>query len=179
VTWHKGTAYGIGYATTGKQMARLYKSDDGRQFQVLVPNLFDEGYPNETSLLFQEDDTCLCLLRRDGKPNSAMLGTARPPYTDWTWQDLEIRIGGPHMIQLPDKRIVAAGRHYPGGAKTRLWWLDPEKPSLTEMLTFPSGGDTSYPGLVWHEGLLWVSYYSSHEGKTSIYLAKVKLPPKQ
>lgn len=178
VTWHKGTAYGIGYATSGKQMARLYKSDDGRSFQVLVPNLFDEGYPNETSLVFQEDDTCLCLLRRDGKPNSAMLGTSRPPYVDWTWQSLEIRVGGPHMIQLPDKRIVAAGRDYPGGAKTRLWWLDPQKPSLAEILTLPSAGDNSYPGLVWHEGLLWVSYYSSHDGKTSIYLAKVKLPPK-
>ena len=33
-------------------------------------------------------------------------------------------------------------------------------------------------GLVWHAGLLWVSYYSSHEGKTSIYLAKVRLPKK-
>jgi hypothetical protein len=44
------------------------------------------------------------------------------------------------------------------------------------VLTFPSGGDTSYPGLVWHDGLLWMSYYSSHEGKTSIYLAKIKLP---
>ena len=42
------------------------------------------------------------------------------------------------------------------------------------VLTFPSGGDTSYPGLVWHDGLLWMSYYSSHEGKTSIYLAKIK-----
>src|SRR5205085_7380324 len=44
------------------------------------------------------------------------------------------------------------------------------------VLTLPSGGDTSYAGLVWHEGLLWVSYYSSHEGKASIYLAKVRLP---
>ena len=26
-----------------------------------------------------------------------------------------------------------------------------------------------------HDGVLWMSYYSSHEGKTSIYLAKVKL----
>jgi hypothetical protein len=40
----------------------------------------------------------------------------------------------------------------------------------------PSGGDSSYAGLVWHEETLWVSYYSSHEGKTSIYLAKVRLP---
>jgi hypothetical protein len=31
--------------------------------------------------------------------------------------------------------------------------------------------------MVWHEDLLWISYYSSHEGKTSIYLAKVKVPP--
>jgi hypothetical protein len=45
-----------------------------------------------------------------------------------------------------------------------------------ETLRLPSGGDTSYAGLVWHENLLWVSYYASHEGKTAIYLAKVKVP---
>ena len=55
-------------------------------------------------------------------------------------------------------------------------WLDPEEGELTEILKLPSGGDCSYPGLVWHNNLLWVSYYSSHEGKTSIYLATVKFP---
>jgi hypothetical protein len=45
---------------------------------------------------------------------------------------------------------------------------------LRPVLTLPSGGDCSYPGMVWHRGLVWVSYYSSHEGKTSIYLAKVR-----
>ena len=44
------------------------------------------------------------------------------------------------------------------------------------ILTFTSGGDTSYPGLVWHDDRLWMSYYSSHEGKTSIYLAQIKMP---
>ena len=29
--------------------------------------------------------------------------------------------------------------------------------------------------MVWHDGVLWMSYYSSHEGKAKIYLAKVKL----
>ena len=56
-------------------------------------------------------------------------------------------------------------------------WLDPEAGRLEEFLTLPSGGDTSYAGLAWHDGRLWVSYYSSHEGKASIYLAQVKLPP--
>jgi hypothetical protein len=180
VTWHKGSAYGIGYgagAGAGR-FTRLYRSSDGRRFETLVDRLFDKGYPNETSLVFDKDGTCLCLLRRDGKPNTAMLGTARPPYTKWTWRDLGKRIGGPRMIRLPDGRLLAAGRRYEGGARTSLMWVDPAKATLREFLRLPSGGDTSYGGLVMHEGLLWVSYYSSHEGKTSIYLAKVKLPAK-
>lgn len=175
-TWHDGVAYSIGYATTDPKQIRLYRSNNGREFDVLVRTLFTEGYPNETSLLFQEDGSCLCLLRRDGQPNEALLGTSRPPYTDWSWSGLGVRIGGPHMIRLPDGRIVAAGRDYVGGAKTRLWWLDPDRSTLAEILTLPSEGDTSYPGLVFHNDLLWVSYYSSHEGKTNIYLARVRLP---
>ena len=46
-----------------------------------------------------------------------------------------------------------------------------DKFQLTPLVTLPSGGDTSYSAFVWHEGLLWTSYYSSHEGKTAIYLA--------
>jgi hypothetical protein len=86
-----------------------------------------------------------------------------------------VKIGGPHMIRLPDGRFVAVVRRYDGGPRTSLHWLDPEAGTLTEFLKLPSGGDTSYAGLVWHKGLLWISYYSSHEGKTSIYLAKVKI----
>jgi hypothetical protein len=29
--------------------------------------------------------------------------------------------------------------------------------------------------MVWHDGLLRVSYYSSHEGKAAIYLARVRV----
>src|SRR5437868_13120886 len=35
VTWHKGTAYGVGYATKGKGV-RLYRGADGRTFTPLV-----------------------------------------------------------------------------------------------------------------------------------------------
>jgi hypothetical protein len=176
VTWHRGTAYGIGYGTAGERRVRLYSSRDGAHFDTLVENLFDDGYPNEHSLVFLPDDTALCLLRRDGGTRTAKLGTAHPPYREWHWQDLGVRFGGPHMLRLPDGRIVAAGRLYDGKVRTALCWLDPAKGTLTEFLALPSGGDTSYPGLVLYEGVLWVSYYSSHEGKTSIYLAQVRLP---
>ena len=50
---------------------------------------------------------------------------------------------------------------------------------MQSLLQLPSGGDCSYPGMVWHDGLLWLSYYSSHEGRTGVYLAKVRLSPRQ
>lgn len=175
-TWHKGKAYGVGYGTNkSKRLVRLYQSADGRDWETLVPNLFDQGYPNETSLLFDDRDACLCLLRRDGGSRTAQLGSSQPPYTEWRWKDLGAATGGPKMIRLPNGRIVAATRLYDRKVRTSLSWIDPEAGTMKEFLTLPSGGDTSYAGLVWHDDLLSVSYYSSHEGKTSIYLAKVKL----
>lgn len=178
VTWHKGKAYGLGYATGDRRSVRLYSSSDGKTFETLVERLFDVGYPNESSIVFDGDsDTAYCLLRRDGSPNSGLLGTSHPPYTEWEWKDLGTQIGGPHMIRLPDGRFVAAVRLYDQQVRTSLCWIDPQSGKLTEFLALPSGGDTSYAGLALHEDLLWVSYYSSHEGKTNIYLAKVQIPP--
>lgn len=182
VTWHNKKAYAVGYHTAGERYIRLYRSDDGKRFDVLAPRLVSDGYPNETSLWF-EGDTALCLLRRDGRPNQAMLGRSKAPFTEWTWTDLQHRIGGPHMIRLPDGRFIVAGRRYDGKVRTSLMWLeqalDSQPPVLRELLTLPSGGDTSYPGLVWHDDQLWVSYYASHEGKANIYLARITIPPRQ
>src|SRR5439155_23270447 len=102
------------------------------------------------------------------------LGTSKAPFKDWTWHETKYRFGGPNFIVLPDGRLIGASRLHPGGPKTAIARMT--KDSYQPILTLPSGGDTSYAGLVWHEDLLWVSYYSSHEGKSSIYLAKVRLP---
>ena len=183
VTWHDGKAYGVSYATPeGAPHASLLTSEDGVHFTELVPQLFSEGHPTEAVLRFAADGAAYCLQRRDGAAgtNSAYLGVSQPPYTNWEWRDLGQFFGGPNLLQLPDGTWIAAGRiHYPGGAKTDVAWLDPQTNRLQSLLTLPSGGDTSYPGLVYRDGLLWVSYYSSHEGKTAIYLAKVKLNKRQ
>jgi hypothetical protein len=177
ITWHKGQAYGFGYGCRNDNRGiRLFHCSDGKSFDTLIEKASVEGtYPNETSMVFMPDDTCYCLLRQDGQPNNGYLGTSRPPYAQWSWKKLNLRIGGPHMIRLPDGRFLAAVRLYDSPVRTSLCWLDPEQGTLTEALRLPSGGDTSYAGLVWHDDLLWVSYYSSHEGKTAIYLARVSV----
>lgn len=177
VTWHRGLAYGIGYGCGNDQSIRLYVSKDGKKFDTLVERLSDVGYPNETSIVF-DGDTAYCLLRRDGQGsanNTGMIGIAKAPFTQWEWKDLRVPIGGPHLIQLPDGRLLAAVRLLDKSVRTSLCWIDPTAGTLTEFLTLPSGGDTSYPGLAIHQDEVWISYYSSHEGKTSIYLARMAI----
>src|SRR5262249_12194884 len=128
----------------------------------------------EATLTFGGDDL-YCLQRRDGSPNSAMLGKSKPPYTEWEWKDLGVYFGGPNFIKLPDGSWWACGRLIEKGKpQTVLCRLDVTAGKLEPVVRLPSGGDTSYPGMAWHDGELWISYYSSHEAKTSIYLARVK-----
>jgi len=80
------------------------------------------------------------------------------------------------MIQLPGERFFAVVRLYNDRQRTNLCSPDVAAGRLTELPALPSGGDTSYAGQVFHEGLLWISYYSCDENKTAIYLAKLALP---
>ena len=172
--WHRDSALAVGYDTSGDRFARLYATRDGVKYETRVETLYDKA--NEAALAFREDGTCFCLLRRDTGTKTGLIGAASPPYEKWTWKDLGQQIGGPALMRLPDGRLVATVRLYDKKVRTSLCWLDPEAGKLTEFLPLPSGGDTSYAGMVLHDGLLWVSYYSSHDGKTSVYLAKVRLP---
>jgi hypothetical protein len=179
VTWHKNTGYGVAYGwdpkvpeDAQKWSCALYKTRDGRHYDKVVD--FKIPNPTEATLAF-DGKVMYCLQRRDGKPNTAMLGRSEPPYARWTWKDLGVYFGGPNFIRLPDGSWWAAGRLIDKGkAQTVLCRLNLKKGKLDPVLTFPSGGDTSYPGLAWHQKQLWVSYYSSHEGKTKVYVARVK-----
>jgi hypothetical protein len=182
VNWHQGKAYGISYSSSrpasGAPFTALIVSDDGINYHDLVPKLFDEETPTEATVRFDDDGTMYCLQRRDGRPTwkSAVFGASRPPYTEWKWHDLGMHVGGPNFIRLPSGQWIAAGRFFHDKKpKTEMASLDVEKSTIEPILSLPSGGDTSYPGLVWHDNVLWVSYYSSHEGKANVYLAKVSI----
>lgn len=176
VRWQGDNVYGVAYRSDSKPPRKyegiLYKGTDGKKYERVTN--FDIPNTTEASLVF-DGDTMICLQRRDGKPNTAMLGTSKSPYKEWTWKDLGAYFGGPHLIQTPDGDWLAVGRMTTTGkAQTVVCRLDIKDAKLTPLLTLPSGGDTSYAGLVWHDDQLWISYYSSHEGKTCIYLAKVR-----
>ncbi|MBI3209636.1 MAG: exo-alpha-sialidase [Candidatus Solibacter usitatus] len=183
VTWHEGWAYGVAkYGSPSKtepgnpRRTDLVRSRDGLHWEKVVETKVDGG--DETTVRFQKDGTMIMLMRRTwGEKNTAQIGRALPPYTQWEWKDAGTFIGGPNFIVLPDGRMFAGGRYFrkdgTSDAVTALAALTPS--SYQVLLQLPSSGDSSYPGFVWHENRLWMSYYSSHEGKAAIYLAKIRL----
>lgn len=173
VTWHKGVAWGTSYSNlTPDWNLSLYKSEDGINYQLVTQFQID-GRPNETTLRFLSDGDMLALVRRESGNKKAMIGRSKSPYTGWSWKETGFQVGGPNFIVIGKDEVWAAGRSYGEGYKTTLARMNSEE--YQPVLDLPGGGDTSYPGMVWYKNSLWMSYYSSHEGKASIYLAKIKL----
>ena len=189
VTWHQGIAYGAAYdhtaGRTGGTAApewwlKLYSSRDGLAWTLVTP-LDVKGQPNETTLRFLPGGEMIAMVRREAGTTNGMIGRASPPYRRWTWQESNFRFGGPNFMRTPAGAWIASTRDYSEsqprstkGRTTMIARMELNGP-LTPIATLPSGGDNSYAGMAWHEDRLWLSYYSSHEGKSAIYLAKIKM----
>lgn len=178
VAWHRRRAYGVTYRLENARRwsVTLVESGDGMAYREVAP-LAVTGKPNETTVRFREDGEACALVRREAGDKRAWLGWSRPPYLEWTWADAGVRIGGPNLLFLPGGSTIVAGRMV-RGREVRTSLAAIENGALRLLIDLPSGGDCGYPGLVFHGGLLWVSYYSSHEGRTAVYLARVRLAPR-
>jgi hypothetical protein len=194
-TWHNGMGYSI--AEWGKHMmGGLYRTRDGRDWRLLKDALLPKGHAGEGALAFGPDDTAYCLLRGESR-SPAFIGIGKPPYyQDWVWKHplcdygpadgglrpveevLRVGLGGPKLIRLRDGRLLGAGRALGPGrddSHATLFWIDPERGT---MILFAEFDGTSYPGIVEHDGMVWVTYVGSacHQGRWEVHLAKVKVP---
>ena len=180
VTWHGGTAWGVVYQPSNESWGlQLVTSTDGLDWKH-VGTLDVGGWPNEATVRFLPDDTMVIVVRRERGDRTGFIGYAAPPYQEWTWSSLGVRLGGPDFVRLPDGSLVCGTRAYGEGPRgegiysTILARVELDG-TFTHLADFPSRGDTSYPGLVVYGDELWVSYYSTHGAKSAIYLARVPL----
>ena len=177
VTWHDGVGYAAMYSMTAERdgCLSLISTKDGIHYDLVTR--FDlTGFPNEATIRFDPAGNMALVVRRELADQRGFWGKSSFPYTDWTWKKMEIRLGGPDFTYLDDGTVLLGTRsHYTSIPKTvLLTGRGTEK--FQEVFVLPSGGDTSYPGLLVEGDHLWVSYYSSHQTpKASIYLAKIPL----
>jgi hypothetical protein len=177
VTWHKGVAYGCLQQALHQRVLHVIRSDEGVKWEHVAT--LDVPDANETTLRFAEDDTLIAMIRRDAKSGDSLgyIGTAKPPYTDWELKPSNKRFGGPNFVQLPGGKWLTVSRDYDKKVSTQVWSLDQESAQVKPIVNLPSGGDTSYAGIAVDQkrDRVLLSYYSSHEGKSAIYLATLRL----
>lgn len=178
VTWHKGVGYAIDYQIgpeerRGPTAMYLVKTLDGKKFEK-VSKLDIDGFPNEATIRFDKNDMMHVMVRRETADQVGVWATSKAPFTDWNFEKMNIRLGGPNFIFGKDDLIIAGTRIYTPTVYTGIL-AGTKYGQLKEVFHLPSSGDTSYPGLVIYKNKLYTSYYSTHEGKSNIYLSVVPL----
>lgn len=178
LTWHEGTGYGGMYSRKENEdgenetTIKLVKTTNGMDYQR-VADLGIEGNPNESTIRFSPIGDMLMLIRREQGNKRAYLGQSSPPYTDWNFIESPYFIGGPDFVAIGEGQYIGGGRinrEYTGLVSFG------ENGDFREVLKLPSNSDSSYPGFVFENDILYMSYYSSHETeKTSIYFAEIPL----
>lgn len=175
VTWYKGVGYTMNYfrdRNTKQQGLWLMTTRDGISYRkhsvVNVPE-----YPNECTIRFLKNGDMTVTVRRSG---NGFWGVSKAPYLDWEWKELPTQLGGQDYQILNNKTAVMATRCYtPQGARTGVYIGDVRTGEFTQRYILPSGGDTSYPGIVVDGKYVWICYYAGHETHwPQIYMAKFK-----
>ena len=150
----------------------LVASPDGIQWEK-ISVIRGGNWESETTIFFERDGRLTAFLRQKyGSPRSSLL-TASPPYTKWAATPGNITFGG-HAIHTFNGVNYFFSRASRGQESLAMIYTYADG-KLTPYCELPSGGDCSYPEAVLIGDEMLVSYYSSHEGKSNIYLARVPL----
>jgi len=138
----------------------LVHSADGADWEY-VTTLQELGKGDESVLHKTGAESMLAIVR--GKGDETFLMRADAPYLEWETSTVDHWMHAPATATVGNT-LVAAGRDQRGqkDAVTRLWAIEGGQTRV--LCDLPSGGDTSYCGLLAiDEHSLLVSYYSQHE----------------
>lgn len=172
------TLYAIAYSQD-PPLFELVKTTDFKTIETVCSFDGITNIPTEATLRFM-NNKCYALIRRAGP---ALLGISDVSnICKFQWIELPlIGLGGPNFIFYDNNTLLISGRDYADTTyayesnRTSLFIYKIKQRRTYRVLTLPSKGDTAYPGLYFKNGILWISYYSTHEGSTKVYLAKVEL----
>jgi hypothetical protein len=129
--------------------------------------------PNESSIVFTSDSTLVTIVRDDNTSKESHIGISKRPYKKWTWKSIPYYVRGPKLAKLPNGKIFLAAASMDQYDKTYYAILNPTDFTIEKIKAFPSSGDTGYPGVIIEGTTALISYYSSHEGNSRVYITRI------
>ena len=162
----------------------IFKTTDGMNFEQVSGNFAPFPQACEATIRFKEDKSMAIVIRNNKKGDdfrSGMFAFSKPPYKEFRYIRIGHSLNGQNLLQLGTNTWLVGTRESDferpegrEGSSTVLITID-EDGIYKRIFELPSGGDASYPGFLIYQDKLWISYYSSHEGTTAIYLSIIPL----
>jgi hypothetical protein len=155
-----------------KRESKLIASVDGLQWET-ISTVRKGNYESETTFFFGPNEHLFAFLRQKYS-GPGFIMESDPPYQQWTQRNAGVHFSG-HCIRTFRgvnylvSRTLKPKKEYGAMIYT---FADGK---LTPHCELPAGGDCSYAEPVEVGDEMLVSYYSTHEGTTNIYLARVPL----
>ncbi len=151
--------------------AHLIASTDGLAWKK-VSTIRAGNWESETTIHFAAPDRLVAFLRQKYSTPGFILESSAP-FTEWRQRPAGTHLSGHCVVVLDGVTYVLSRTMQGKRTGTMIYTFDDGQ--LRPYCELPSGGDCSYPGAVHVGDEMLVSYYSSHEGQTNIYLARVAL----
>ncbi len=177
---------------TGKAGFSIGRSADGREWEEGTPMEFPVPHTVEAGIWVGPDEQISLVVRMSRNEDMGYLARSEPPYSDWTFTELnytvhcpvirtvgdELWVAGktitaqfPSSVEIPpepsQEKIASLTRQDERLAKTPQDWHAAlwrlVGNRLEPVLVLPSRGDCGYPGLVVEEDRVLMSYYSQHD----------------
>jgi hypothetical protein len=183
----KDSLYSVGYNlkqicfsrfNSQKSKIMLFKNTDSACISfgtVAVSNWVNNNFqcPNESSMIFTSDSMLVTIVRDEHNEGKSHIGISKFPFKEWRWQEFPYFIRGPKLALLPDGRFFLCAASLISLDKTYYAIINPHDFSIEKIRVFPSGGDTGYPGVIIEGNTALISYYSSHEGNSRVYIQRI------
>ncbi len=176
---HDGVFYAAAHkkdeGSSGKgREVHFVRSMDGVKWEK-VSTIRAGNWESETTLFFDDKHHCTAFLRQKYGTPQAQIFEADPPYATWNSRPADVPHFSGHSVHTFRGVTYLLSRSV-GPAKTygaMIYTFANGK--LAPYCQLPAGGDCAYLEAVEDGANMLVSYYSTHEGSTNIYLAVVPL----
>lgn len=165
IEWIDGAAYGFCYIP----FFGLVKSEDGINYE-LVEKIYLDGNPTEASVAKLDKNHLLAIVRRD---SLAALGIYNLTDKQWQWKDCDEKIACPKIIKVK-RNLLVVGRSYKYGSQTSLYRFSKYKQELVPIVRISGDKDCSYPGIVYKNRELYISWHKGDANSSNIYLTSLR-----